>query len=79
MKVGTLMHLTCFIFFLKFIEMLWSFKKYQKIGIGRGLARLRTKHLFPQTLVDKILGTKWSNPVKLDRKRKVWYMILRVF
>ena len=28
---------------------------------------------------DKIFGTKWSNPVKLDRKRKVWYLLLRVF
>ena len=25
------------------------------------------------------LGTKWSNPVKLDRKRRVWCLLLRVF
>ena len=31
------------------------------------------------TIPDKILGTKWSNPVKLDRKKKVWYLFLRVF
>ena len=31
------------------------------------------------TIPDKIFGTKWSNPVKLDRKRKVWYLLLRVF
>ena len=31
------------------------------------------------TIPDKIFGTKWSNPVKLDRKRKVWYLFLRVF
>ena len=30
------------------------------------------------TIPDKIFGTKWSNPVKLDRKRKVWYMFLNV-
>ena len=28
---------------------------------------------------DERFGTKWSNPVKLDRKRKVWYLFLRVF
>ena len=31
------------------------------------------------TIPDKIFGTKWSNAVKLDRKRKVWYLFLRVF
>ena len=31
------------------------------------------------TIPEKIFGTKWSNPVKLDRKRKVWYLFLRVF
>ena len=31
------------------------------------------------TIPDKIFGTKWSNPVKLDRRRKVWYLFLRVF
>ena len=31
------------------------------------------------TIPDKIFGTKWSNPVKLDRKRKVWYLFLHVF
>ena len=28
----------------------------------------------PQTL----FGTKWGNLVKLDKKRKVWYLLLRV-
>ena len=31
------------------------------------------------TIPDKIFGTKWSNPVKLDRKRNVRYQFLRVF
>ena len=31
------------------------------------------------TIQDKIFGTKWSNPVKLDRNRKVWYLFLRAF
>ena len=25
------------------------------------------------------IGTEWSNPVKLDRKRKVWYLFLCFF
>ena len=28
----------------------------------------------PTSIPDKIFGTKWSNPVKVGRKRKVWYM-----
>ena len=36
-KFGTLTQLTCFIFLLKFMEMLWSYKKCQKIGVGREL------------------------------------------
>ena len=30
------------------------------------------------TIPDKILGTKRRNPVKVDRKKEVWYLILRV-
>ena len=78
-KFGTLTQLTCFIFLLKFIEMYWSHKKAQEIGVGRGLGRVKIKNLFAQTISDKIFGTKWSNPVKLDRKRKAWYLFLRVF
>ena len=59
--------------------MLWSYKKCQKIGVGRGLGQVRIKNLLAQTIPDKIFGTKWSNPVKLNRKRKVWYLFLRVF
>ena len=31
------------------------------------------------TISDKIFGTKWSYSVKLDRKRKAWYLSLHVF
>ena len=31
------------------------------------------------TIPDKTFEIKWSNPVNLDRKRKVWYLFLRVF
>ena len=59
--------------------MLWSYEKCQKIGDERGLGRVRTKNVLAQTTADKIFGTKWSNSVKLDWKRKVWYLFLRVF
>ena len=51
--------------------MLWNYKKCQKIGVKRGLGRVKVKNLLAQTISDKIFGTKWSNPVKLDKNRKV--------
>ena len=59
--------LTLFICLLKFMEMLWSYKKCQKIGVGRGLGRVGMKYLIPQTIPDKIFGTKWSNPRDVSR------------
>ena len=38
--------------------MVWSYKKCQKIGVGRGLDQVRIKNLLAQTIPDKILGTK---------------------
>ena len=70
--------LAWFIFLLNFIEMLWSYKKCQKIGAGMGLGWVRTKNVLAKTIPDKIFGTKWNNPVKLDRRRKVWCLFLRV-
>ena len=37
------------------------------------------KYSYIATIPDKIFGTKWSNPVKLNRKGKIWYLFLRVF
>ena len=31
------------------------------------------------TIVNKIFGRKWRKPVKMDRKRKICYLLLRVF
>ena len=31
------------------------------------------------TISDKIFETKYRNSVKLDRTRKAWYLLLRVF
>ena len=77
-KFATLTQLTCFIFLLKFIEMFCNYKKCQKIIVGRRLSRVRIKNLYSQTIPGKIFGTKWNNQVKLDIKRKVWYLFLRV-
>ena len=69
----------CFIFLLKFVEMLWSYKNCQKNWSWKGLGWVRIKNLLAQTIPNKIFGTKWSNPVKLVRKIKVWYLFLHVF
>ena len=73
------MQLTCFMFLLKFMEMLWSYEKCQKIGVGKEMGQVRFKNSLAQTIADEIYGTKRINPVKLDMKRKVWYLFLRVF
>ena len=59
--------------------MLWSYKICQKIGDGRRLGQVRIKNLLAQTILEEIFGTKWSNLVKLDRKRKLEYLLLSVF
>ena len=59
--------------------MLWSYEKCQKIGVGRGLDQVKTKNFLAQAIPDKIFEIKWSNLVKPDRKRKVWYLFLCVF
>ena len=69
-KSGTLTQLTCFIFLLKLIEMLWTSKKCQTIGVARELGWVRTKNLLVQINPDKIFATNWSNPVELDKKKK---------
>ena len=43
------------------------------------MSQAKTKTLFAQTILGKIFGTKWRNPVKLDRKRKFQYLLLRFF
>ena len=37
----------------------------------KGTGPNKDKNLLAQTISDKIFETKWSNPVKLDRSRKV--------
>ena len=59
-----------------FVLNFWSCRKNDLIR----KIRLNSKFVTPQTAIpDRIFGTKWSNPVKLDRKRKVWYLFLRVY
>ena len=59
--------------------MLWSYKKCQEIGVGRGLEQFRIKNLFAQTIPDKIFGTKWSTPVKLNKKKKSLIFVFACF
>ena len=68
-----------FCILLTFIETLLSYEKCQKAGVRRGLGRVIMKNLLAETILDKIFGTKWSDLVKLDRKRKVCCLFLRVF
>ena len=43
------------------------------------VGRVRAKNVLDQTIPDIIFETKWSNPVKLVKRIKVWYLFLRVF
>ena len=43
------------------------------------MGKVRSKTLLALTIPDKIFGTKRSNSVKLDKRRKVWYRFFRVF
>ena len=58
---------------IKFIEMLWSYQKCQKIGVGRDLGRANIKN------PGQNIWSKWSNSVKLYTKRNVCNLFLCVF
>ena len=53
-----------------------SYGKCQKIEVWRKLGCVKSKRLFTQTILDKIFGAKWRNPVNLDRAKKLWYLVL---
>ena len=58
------------------------FMSFVLLGIHVFADKLSTElqvSLHLSTIPGKIFGTKWSNPVKLDRKRKVWYVFLHAF
>ena len=64
----------------------WSSEKYfgviknvEKAGVGKRLNWDRAKKVFAKTISDLIFATKWNNWVKLDKRRKFWYLLLRVF
>ena len=59
--------------------MLWSYKTCQKVGVGKGLGQLSIKNLLAHAIQGKIFGRKCSNPLKLNRERKVWHLLLHVF
>ena len=54
-----------------------SAKKYSTIGSLELVKVFKFSDKIP-AIPDKIFGTKWSNPVKLGRKKKDWYALLRV-
>ena len=56
---------------MKSLEMIWSYKECQKVLVGRGLGRFRTKKLLVQTISDNIFGIKWSNPENWTEKEKL--------
>ena len=76
---GSLTQLICFIIFLKIGETLWWSTKCQIIKVSRRLCQVKTKTLVAQIILEKIFGAKYKNEVKLDRMRKVWYLLLLVF
>ena len=51
----------------------------QKLKFQEDWVELRPKIFFAQTILYKIFGTKLRNPVKLDTRRKAWYLLLHVF
>ena len=53
-----------------------SYKECQKIEVERELGQVKTETLLAQIIPDKIFGSKWSDLVKLDRKRKVFACFL---
>ena len=58
-KFGTLAKLACFIFLLKLIEMVWSYKKCQKSGDERGLRQSMIKSFLPRLSWTKYLYQNW--------------------
>ena len=55
-------------------SLIWSSISLHNFGFFLGFFQL-----WLATILDKIFGTKWSNQVKLDRKRKVCCVFLCVF
>ena len=50
-----------------------------KVKINKSQEKYAIQEFCDDTIPPKIFGIKWSNQVKLDRKRKIWYLFLRVF
>ena len=75
MKFEILAQLASFIFLLDFIEMLMFMTKK---WIGKRLHQVRAKNELATTITEKILETKRKNQVKLDKRRNVWHLFLRV-
>ena len=65
-----------FIILLKIGETLWSYRKCQKIGVGRRLGQVRTKYLLAQTISEKNI---WNKMEKLSETGKAEKSLISVF
>ena len=65
--------------FIEVIEVFWSYKKCQNNGVGRKLVRVTITKVLAQKITVKILSRNGSNPVKMDKKKNVWYLFFRIF
>ena len=73
------MQMSGYIFLLKLEKSCEKNMKCENIKGWRKLNGVITKILFSQTLPGKIFGTKYINPVKLNKTRKPLYLLLRTF
>ena len=56
-----------------------ALKKMSKIEFWRRLGRVMAWNMLSQKVPNKIFGTKYKNPVKLDKARRVWCLLSGVF
>ena len=56
-----------------------ALKKMSKIEFWRRLGRVMAWNMLSQKIPNKIFGTKYKNPVELDKARRVWCLLSGVF
>ena len=79
--------LNCFVILFCFVLFFLLSTLYMVMTISGKSSHLAQKYCFYQKRASKQnwenpgqnIWNKWSNPVILGRKRKVWYLLLRVF
>lgn len=60
---------------------MWTSRTLNPVKTRKGTSKTKPWIIprWPTTVLDKIFGRKWTNPVKLDRTIKVWYLLSRAF